>query len=383
MNKREFIKKIGVYGLASTSASWLIQSCASINENTKNGSIEKLKNWIWVRPQGNWSVEDWKKELSNVKESGFDAILFESYNGHSSMYKHFDKRIKMHSDLLMNIIKICKEVGLEFHAWMWSMICNIEEIVQTKTDWYAVNRLGQRTNTHPAYVDYYKFMDPLHPEVQEFVKNNVKSLAEIDGVHGVHLDYIRMPDVILAEGLQPKYNIIQDKEYAQYDYNYSPLAREIFKGKTGIDPLTDLQDHAANEQWKQFRYDSITNLVNRHLVPEAKKYKKQITAAVFPNWQSVRQQWQNWDLDGFLPMLYHGFYNREIDFLTEHIQKNISLLNNMKPIYSGLYVDHIKDNIQEAFDTSISAGAKGIALFSLDALKKNHWEELQKIGLKK
>jgi len=38
----------------------------------------------------------------------------------------------------------------------------------------------------------------------------------------------------------------------------------------------------ADDAWRQFRYDSITRHVNNLLVPEAKKYNKQISAAVFP-----------------------------------------------------------------------------------------------------
>lgn len=379
MKKREFIKKLGVSGIAMANASLIMQSCISQGKK-ETGNNTSLKNWAWVRPQiDTWSLDDWKRQLASAKESGIDAILLESYNGHSALYQHPDPRIITRADLLEDVIKICKENDLEFHAWMWSMICNAESIVKDKTDWYNVNGLGQPANTNPAYVNYYKFMDPLHPEVQEFVQTNVRSLAEIDGVDGVHLDYIRMPDVILAEGLQPNYNIVQDKEYPEYDYHYTERARAMFKEQTGIDPVTDLKDPSANREWRQFRYDAVTNLVNDFLAPEARKFGKQVTAAVFPNWESVRQQWQNWDLDAFLPMLYHGFYNREIDFIEEHTRKNLQLLNNEKPIYSGLFMGHVKEDIQKAYDAAIRGGAKGVSLFSLEGISEDQWKILKEV----
>ena len=105
----------------------------------------------------------------------------------------------------------------------------------------------------------------------------------------------------------------------------------------------DLGDNApAHEEWRQFRYDAISNVVNNHAVPMAKRYDKLITAAVFPNWESVRQQWQTWDLDGFLPMLYHGFYNEDIHWIGDQVAKNKKLLKRDKPIYAGLFLPHLK-----------------------------------------
>ena len=179
-------------------------------------------------------------------------------------------------------------------------------------------------------------MCPCHPEVQEFVRSNVSALAKIEDLDGIHLDYIRQPDVILAEALQPKYDIVQDKEYPQYDYPYSAYCRKAFIDQAGIDPMKLGDEAPAHAEWRQFRYDAISNIVNNYAVPPAKNKRKKITAAVFPNWQSVRQQWHNWELDGFLPMLYHGFYNEDIPWIGEQVSKNKALLNDEQPIYLSL-----------------------------------------------
>ncbi len=79
----------------------------------------------------------------------------------------------------------------------------------------------------------YRFMCSRHPEVQDFVRQNVAELASREGLAGVHLDYIRLPDAILAIGLQPKYNIVQDKEYPAYDYCYCDRCRADLRPKQG------------------------------------------------------------------------------------------------------------------------------------------------------
>jgi hypothetical protein len=217
-------------------------------------------------------------------------------------------------------------------------------------------------------------MCPNQPGVREFLKNNVNTLSGKQGLNGIHFDYIRLPDVIIAEALQPKYNIIQDREYPEFDYCYCSVCREKFLVETGIDPLKDLEDPSANEQWRQFRYNSVTNLVNDLLIPEAKKTGMQATAAVFPNWEGVRQQWSQWDMDAFFPMLYHNFYNADLQWIADQIKNQIQLLKNPKPIYAGLFIPALKDDeLTEAINRSINAGASGVSLFSYHQITDYQW----------
>jgi uncharacterized lipoprotein YddW (UPF0748 family) len=368
MNKRSFIRNTFISSAGFTLLPDLFTSIVF----PKN----KSKNWIWAHPNTNWTADDWKRQLSKAKDAGIDALLLEIYNGTHTYFE--GGQLPMKANVTEIVLPICKSLGLEFHAWMWTMPCNAQEIITAHPDWFAHNGLGQPAHTHPAYVPYYKFLCPCHPEVRDFIKGNVTSLAKISEIDGIHLDYVRLPDVILAEGLQPKYNIIQDKEYPQYDYSYSPHCRDGFKAKTGIDPLIDLKEPSSHQEWMQFRRDSVT-LVNDALVPEAKKYNKQITAAVFPNWESVRQEWHRWHLDGFLPMLYHNFYNRDIDFITEHTQKAVARLKGKIPVYSGLFVPSITpENLKNAIKSGISGGSSGTSFFDLGAMNDEHWEILLK-----
>lgn len=389
MKKRTFLKILGntTLAMASGGTMSLLSSCGN-NEPPKK--IEKPikvtppkpitfdnKNWVWFHPNVKRSADYWKKKFEEIKATGIDALIPQVYNGVEALFEHPHPDIEIKDNWLEKAIGWAHEAGLEIHAWMWTMPCRNPKIMKAHPDWYAVNRLGESAHDKPAYVPYYNFLCPCHPDVQTFVEGNVKALAQIDGLDGVHLDYVRMPDAILAEGLQPKYKIVQDKEYPPYDYSYSASCREQFKAKTGIDPM-DLEAPDENQVWRQFRYDAVTNLVNGKLVPAAKAGNKKITAAVFPNWESVRQQWQQWDLDGFLPMLYHGFYNKDIAWIGEQVQKNRKLLKSPKPIYSGLFVPNLNPKeLEKAIKTSMDSGANGISIFSLESMKKAHWPSLK------
>jgi len=369
MKRRKFIKQSAKLGLAVGMSGTI--ACKEKLVITKNLPT----NWLWIRPDIELSLEVWTEKLKELKVLGFDAILPQVYSGNKTLFNLPDHDMTM--PWLEKIIPLAHQEGLEVHAWMWTMPCIDERILTNHPDWYVVNRLGEPADTHPAYVNYYKFLCPRKEEVKSFIKERVKALAAIPDLDGIHLDYVRMPDVILAEALQPKYGIVQDQEYPAYDYCYCETCRRAYQERTGVDPMT-IQDPANDKDWYQFRYDAVVDLVNNYLVPAAKAKSKTITAAVFPNWESVRQQWHHFDLDAFLPMLYQGFYNKDVAWIGEEVEQGLLRLNHEKPIYSGLFLGHLEGKqLKEAVQTSYKKGAKGIAIFAY-----SDWEEDYKIKLK-
>ena len=365
MHRRTFIQKAGMMGMGLAAFNYLGIACSD------GASGPGWKNWVWLTPGKGLSDETWLSHFETIKNSGIDGVFLQVYSSHKAWWQ--TDRLPMEEPLLERLIDLGRKSGIEVHAWMWTMINNNPFYIENHPDWYAVNGLGQPSFSHPAYVGYYRFMCPNNPGVKEFVSENVRSLAGIPGVSGVHLDYVRLPDVIIAEGLQPKYNIVQDREYPEYDYCYCEICRAKFKEESGIDPLKDLEDPSANEQWRQFRYDSISRLVNNELVPEAKAKNIPITAAVFPNWQAVRQEWRKWKLDAYFPMLYHNFYNADLQWIENNLRKEIAELETLKPVYSGLFIPSLRpEELKEAMEISRQAGAPGCSFFAFNSLSEEH-----------
>ena len=342
-------------------------------------SRHRLKNWAWIPTNIDKSVDDWKRELAMLRQAGIQAILPEIYNGKEAYYP--SQHLPVKTDLLGKIVPLARAENLEVHAWMWAMPCLVLEIMSQHPDWYNVNAKGESAVDKPAYVDYYRFLDPGRPEVREWVQATVKELANIGELAGIHLDYIRHPDAILARALWSKYNIVQDKVYPQYDYGYSDYERGRYKQKHGIDPL-NIADPEHDKKWVQFRWDMVTDLVNDYLVPAAHAKKKMITAAVFPGPSlartMVKQDWGRWKLDAFLPMLYSEFYQAGPEWVQQQTREGVATVK--KPVYSGLFIYNMDE---AAFTASVEAalagGAAGIALFSAEALDESKARALRKI----
>ena len=183
-----------------------------------------------------------------------------------------------------------------------------------------------------------------------------------------------------------------DREFPQYDYCYCDKCVADFKAKTGID-IKAVSDPSQVEEWKQFRYDLVTNLVNRLSVMVHSKNKK-INAAVFPGPNSiakkiVRQEWDKWDIDAFYPMNYNDFYLEGTKWIGDMCREGVTTINNRKPIYSGLFIcpdpekkasepdpeNHglLPGELEEAIKQSMENGAAGICLFTPGRMTAEDW----------
>ncbi len=306
---------------------------------------QKLKNWVWTNPNQKDTDDDLKTRYTSYKAAGITGIFFEN-----DSERHF---------------RTAKANGLEAHRWMWTF--NRAELVKTNPDWYSKNRNGDSCADKPPYVDYYRWLCPSRPEVQQYLEQQVTDILAKDYIDGIHLDYVRYCDVILPVNLWSKYNIEQTKELPQYDYCYCDVCRAKFKDDYGLD-VADIQFPDASLSWRLFRYGNISRVVNS-LSNIAHQHKKVITAAVFPTPEvarrNVRQDWTNWKLDGVCPMIYHGFYKEQVGWIGNAVSEGIHFLNASFPLYAGLYLSDFKsdDEIGEGIRLALKNGASGVSFF--------------------
>ncbi|MEI6457100.1 MAG: family 10 glycosylhydrolase, partial [bacterium] len=326
---------------------------------------KRFKVWLWMGGHPSWSDEKWDSVLSEFNSAGITGILTQADPA-----------------TLEWIIPIAGEHGIVVEKWFVAMMNNDADLIKDHPDWFVVNREGRSSISDPAYVGYYRFLCPSNPEVLQYLKISLDAYLKISGLRGIHLDYIRYPDVILPEGLWSHYGIIQDKEYPQYDYCYCETCREKFRSLSGMDPL--VMDHPdSNNSWRQFRYDEVTSLV-RELAGYCHAQGKKLSAAVFPGpaiaKQLVRQEWDKWPLDEAMPMLYQNFYLGSLDWIRVETAEGVRSLDPAVPLYSGLYIPSLTPrDLQTAIRKSIDGGAAGISLFNYESMTPGHWNVLREI----
>lgn len=263
---------------------------------------------------------------------------------------------------LRDAIAAASPFPIQVHCWRWTMNRG-----DAQPEWLDYNLEGNSMATHKAYVGYYKFMNPAVPEVTQFLLNDFASLEEIEGLKGIHMDYIRYVDAILPSGLQPKYDLVQSAVFPEFDYGYHPAMREAYKTLTGIDPV-DLDSPTTDSLWLQFRLEQLTKVVAT-LRDQTKRNGQIITAAVFPtpsmSREMVRQDWEHWYLDAYFPMVYHNFYEASFEWITGVMQENKAVLPHT-PVFCGLYLPALKqdEDLTKAMDAAMEGGADGVAFFN-------------------
>ena len=315
-------------------------------------------HWVWIR--GDRDRAAWQEVLGTARRAGITAALVDAS-----------------PDGLRQAVEIAAPLGVRVHAWMITMMEGGQEAAHP--EWYAVNREGQSTATHPPYVDYYRFMCPSRAAVRRHKVERARQRLAVPGVAGLHLDYIRLPDVILPRALWPVYGIVQDREYPPYDYCYCAVCRDTFQARTGIDPL-DLEDPSQNAAWLQYRYDAVTEVVHA-LSQTARGAGVRVTAAVFPSpsiaRRLVRQDWPRWPLDAVLPMVYNGFYQEGTDWIEPTVREGVTALGGRMPLYAGLYVPDLDPaGLAEAARRALAGGADGVAVFEGVGTSPAHWDAL-------
>ncbi|MBQ3767243.1 MAG: family 10 glycosylhydrolase [Bacteroidales bacterium] len=290
---------------------------------------------------------------------------------------------------------IAHEEGLEYHAWR---PCILQE--GKPHDWYAVNRLGQRADEFPAYVQYYRALDPANPDVQDYIVSMISDIAAVPDVDYVQLDYIRYVDAVLARGLWDKYGLdFSDGPYPPADYCYCERCVGEFKELTGIDIL-QVEDPEAVPEWTAFRCGKVTALVTK-VYDAVHALGKKVSADVFPGPDAyavpmVRQQWDEWPLDMVFPMNYNDFYLEPAGWLYDITAEEVKAAGDV-PVISGLFIcrdwqrkAEIEDpegqgllpsELATAVKGSLDAGAAGICLFTPGSMTPEHWAELDKLFL--
>ncbi len=316
--------------------------------------------WVWYGGGKENSTGDWERQFRILNDAGIQGFLLGSDTG-----------------LLRKIIPIARQYNIDVHAWFWTM-----NRADAKPEWLSYNQSGTSLADEKAYVGYYKFMCPALPEVSGFIKGKMDELMDVEGLKGVHMDYIRYVDVILPIGLQPKYDLVQDHIMPEFDYGYHPYMRKLYKNKYGVDPV-DLEDPGNNKEWIDFRLNELNTTV-AGLRDHVREQNYNITAAVFPtpamSTEMVRQDWGNWDLDCYFPMVYHNFYNQPISWIQDVMQKNREVIGDRSALFCGLYLHALMndDDLIKAIKAALEGGSDGVSFFSYGNLDESLIDQVKK-----
>ena len=324
-------------------------------------------NWVWLTGSDRISEDRWRGLLEKLSKGGFNGIAMEA---EAEFYPGF--------------APLCQEFGIQLHTWQWTM--NRGQYGEEHRDWYSVSRNGDSVLDKPPYVGYYRWLCPTNEEVRKELREDYIRFSQIPGVSGVHLDYVRYCDVYLPVGLQPKYGLVQDHEMPEYDFCYCERCRSKFEAKHGYDPLS-LEDPSKDEAWHWFRLDQVVETVHG-IVDGIHEAGSTISGAVFPtpemSRRMVRQDWARFNLDVYMPMLYHRFYLEDTYWISKGIAEARKEVPMDKAIYAGMLFgkDFDPKLLADTRKRVIDAGGNGLSIFTGWSLSDEHLDWFHRSGAK-
>lgn len=302
---------------------------------------------------------------------------------------------------IAKLVTITHQHHLEFHAWtvnnLVSRVKEVQEIIEQHPDWLAVSREGYNTRQKILW-GRHSWWCPDNKNYLNFYLQRVQKKVAETGCDGLHLDFIRYPDIFSFQG---RLAIPRD-EVPEYSFCYCLNCRGKYMKETGIDPIDVPLDPNSPlyQQWTQWRYQVITETVRqirKQIAPNLK-----LSAAVFPTPEIARKNvLQDWpafadQLDHLCTMIYATKqWSRPITWVKEVTELGLKEMNPVRNKVSngvkgkcqyyagfGYPIEEMKPGeLRLGIQSAKEAGADGVLIYHYPVSSKEQLTELKSANL--
>ncbi|TAE59323.1 MAG: glycoside hydrolase family 10 protein [Nostocales cyanobacterium] len=176
-------------------------------------------------------------------------------------------------DILADIIDKAHRQNLMVVPWFefGFMTPPTSELALNKPEWLTIKRNGGETSISAA--GEVSWLNPFHPEVQQFITNLLVEMASKYDIDGIQFD---------------------DHTSLPHEFGYDKYTTALYRQETQKNPPADSQD----PEWVKWRADKITDFMVR-LNQRIKQIKPRAIISVSPNYYDFAyklqlQDWLNW-----------------------------------------------------------------------------------------
>ena len=385
-----------IYGISSLILS-LILAIALLISPTSSQPILIIPNevrGVWLTNVSSgvlffpWGINRALDQLSQLK---FNTIYPVVWNRGSTFYKSaVGKRVMGRSqDSLLNITQLGGDIlskivleghrkGLKVIPWFeyGFMAPKNSAIVQRHPDWIAQTQKGEkeldplRSSEDVSYQTKVKnwivnqileamtiqnvWLNPLHPEVQQFIEDLILEVVMKYNIDGIQLD---------------------DHFGLPVEFGYDEYTIKLYqKEHNGQSPPNDYYD----QEWRSWRANKITKLVER-IVKKVKISKPNCLISLSPNpyeytYEMYLQDWLTWVDQGLVDEIILQVYRDSmVKFISELDHESVQIARRKVPVIIGLLSGTLRhpvpmEQIEKQMKVVRDRGFDGISFF--------YWETL-------
>lgn len=336
---------------------------------------------VWYRAAEK-SDDEVLATVERMKELNINAVYLESwYNGR---FTGFSKNpLIAHTtangeyDVLEGFVRIAHENGIEVHAWVENFFIGTVEAQEQANKAlsehfngrWLTDRKGKDTYFYSVSSTNFIFMDPYDPEVRTFLLDFYREIVTEYDVDGIHLDYIRFPELNYGED--------------DFGYNEDIVSAWQKQENTSVDPAT-LTSGSLYDSWVLFRQEIINSFVEEISgMLRRTKPSVSLSAAVYPVVEVVKgqifQDCRNWVENGYVDELYSMSYGEDNRYVSENAAMFAKLTGDNCFYSTGIsgFGETTQDNFALQMAEVISAGADGVAIFAFPNITQTYTQPVR------
>lgn len=277
----------------------------------------------WCHPVVGVTGWTWDRTASVLKANGIDHLILNALHGASAGYPSkvlpTDVSLPAGSNAFAECVQACRKHDIKLHVWITNYQPHGHAPKETIAKLKAEGRLQVDLNGQPA-----EQLCPSDDRNVALQRDAMVEAARMDGVAGVHFDYIRYPDGKTC---------------------YCATCRAKFEAQIGrkLDrwPQDVGGDGPLQKPWLQFRCDNITRLV-REVHEEVRRVAPKciISAAVFSSYPACRndvgQDWKLWIEKGYLDFVCPMDYTGSDAQFENLVKSQLDIVQGRIPCYPGI-----------------------------------------------
>lgn len=343
-------------------------------------------DYLWVLRTSLVRAEDIPLVIARAKAMGVRGLLVQVVGRGDAWYRsnRLPAPEALHGsgrDPLGELLPLAHEAGLEVHAWVnccliWSGTSRPRDgrhVLNAHPEWVArmadgrpMTRLTQRQRTKMQVEGV--FLSPAHPGVRRWLAENVKELAERYPLDGIHLDYIRQPNIEIGN---------------------DPTTRARFALESGVDPAMFKRRPPAERvrlegEWLAFQQAQVTAIV--HDVRDslnAVRPGTHLSAAVLADTTEAlrgrKQPWVRWLRDGLLDRAFLMCYAPAVPTVLAQLTAAAAAALPSQIVPGIAMYNTPLSTAAVKMKAARALGFPSVALYSYDSLyeRPGRWERLR------
>ncbi|OUL17770.1 glycoside hydrolase family 10 protein [Nostoc sp. 106C] len=241
-------------------------------------------------------------------------------------------------DVLDKLIKLAKPKSLSIVPWFeyGFMTPPNSELARRYSDWLTIGQEGIKSikeippeEIDNSHISKQAWLNPLHPQVQEFIQELIVEVVSNYDVDGIQLDdHFGMP-------VQFGYDAFTVELYRQEHQGKSPPKNPF------------------NPEWMHWRADKITDFMAA-IYQAVKAVKPHVKISLSPNSQAFAykyylQNWEDWVKKGLVDELILQVYrDNKRSFIAELEKPAVEFARSQIPVGIGISTGTLRDSVDIA-----------------------------------